>query len=112
MSVSTKKVIEEMKADLKSIGQSNSLPLFAKTPKSDKYKAVDGLVVTNGFGNLEFHVVDSKGNAEVAYPISGESPEGEATMNIGIFVALRDHTSQRGNEFTKGKTERRFAYAA
>ena len=108
----SKKVIEEMKADLESIGQSNSLPLFPATPKEDKYKAVDGIIITNTFGNLEFHVVDSKGNPEVAYPVSGEANEGDASMNIGVFVALRDYTSRRGNEFKRGKTERRFAYAA
>lgn len=110
-----KAMIVEMKKDLESIGQANSLPLFSNKPDEVLYSNVTGKIVPTTINGNTFHqfIVMVDGKPEIGYSISGDAAPAEAaTMNIGSFVALRDYESARGNKFEAGKTQRRFAFTA
>ena len=88
-------------------------PLFPDVANEDMYTNVVGEVLTTQFnGNdLKSLVIKAEDDPKVSTQIPlVRGAETKTIWNVGLFTALRDYESQRGNKFVAGKTQRVFAY--
>ena len=85
-------------------------PLFDDAPEEEMFTNISGDVVEFKLGERVLKSLELKnGGKTVRVPLV-QGTEGKSAWNIGLFTALRDYTSQSGNEFVAGQTQRVFAY--
>lgn len=88
-------------------------PLFADVADEDMYTNVVGEVLTTQFNgqDLKSLVIKAEDDPKISTQIPlVRGAEGKKIWNVGVFIALRDYESQRGNKFVAGQTQRVFAY--
>lgn len=85
-------------------------PLFADEANEVMYSGVKGEITTFNLNGRDLNSLVVKSNGSLARIPLVMGAETKSVFNIGIFVAIRDYTSQNGNVFEAGKTSKVFAY--